>query len=174
MTTTHLQDAASALTAYSMPLLTLRAPQAGELIRLEISADVIGPARMVYDLWTRFDSVPHFMRGEEVARRLEESRCVWRINLAGRQMQWEAEHAEDVPGERIVWKSRGGRAHPNGGSVCFSVLSLFGCRVIVTAEFDLPSGSGDDDALKGLASDLRNTLDRFSNLVEAYMVPSCG
>ena len=78
------------------------------------------PIREVYNQWTQFESFPEFMEGVKEVRQLDDRRLHWRAEVAGKEEEWDAEIAEQIPDTRIAWRSISGR--PNGGVVDFHRL----------------------------------------------------
>jgi|SRR5580698_5909752 hypothetical protein len=55
------------------------------------SIDVKAPLQAVYDQWTRFEEFPLFMEGVEEVRLESEKFLLWKVKMAGRIKNWEAE-----------------------------------------------------------------------------------
>lgn len=69
------------------------------------SVDVNTDVRTAYNQWTQFEEFPRFMEGVEEVRQLDDRRLHWRASVAGRTREWEAEIQEQVPDEKIIWRS---------------------------------------------------------------------
>jgi uncharacterized membrane protein len=79
---------------------------------------VVGvPVSTAYNQWTQFEDFPRFMEGVKEVRQLDDSRLRWRASVGGRDEEWEAVITQQVPDERIGWRSVDGA--PNAGNVRF-------------------------------------------------------
>jgi uncharacterized membrane protein len=75
-----------------------------------------------YDFWHQLENLPRIMSHIEEVRRLDDRRTHWVAKaprLAGGKYEWDAETVEDVPGERISWRSLPGADIDNAGTVRF-------------------------------------------------------
>ena len=74
----------------------------------------------VYQFWRNFENLPQFMAHLDSVRVLDERRSHWIAKApAGSKAEWEAEIVEDIPNQRIVWRTLPGSEIPNEGSVRF-------------------------------------------------------
>ncbi len=133
---------------------------------LVMSIEVPVPLTAAYDAWTRFDDVPHFMRGKELPESLDGSRMTWRVRTLFDQFAWQAKVCEQAPCEFIVWKSVQGTPHPGFGSVSFEPISQLRSWIMVQVGFDM-SGVYRwlGDPVPSLSHSLEKSLRRFHNLV---------
>ena len=133
--------------------------------KLEKSIDVDVPVRTAYDQWTQFEEFARFMEGVKEVRQLDDKRLFWRAEIAGREVQWEAEITQQVPDERIGWRSTSGA--PNAGSVSFYPLGANQVRITLRLEIE-PEGAAAKtaDALGLLSRRIEGDLERFRKFVE--------
>src|ERR1051326_456637 len=82
------------------------------------SVEVKAPASKAYNQWTQFEEFPRFMEGVQEVRQLDATHLHWVAQIAGRKKEWDAEIVEQVPDNRISWRSTNGAA--NSGMVSFS------------------------------------------------------
>jgi uncharacterized membrane protein len=75
---------------------------------IEQSIDVNVPATTAYNQWTQFETFPHFMEGVEDVRQTGDQYLQWRVNIGGKQKEFETEITEQIPDKRIAWRTRGG------------------------------------------------------------------
>jgi uncharacterized membrane protein len=137
----------------------------GRRLPIQCSVDVAAPVKVAYDQWTQFEDFPEFMHRVERIEQKDDQTVVWHENVWGIQRSWEAEIVEQVPDERIVWRSdsRGGHS----GVVTFHELSDRLTRVELNVDLQ-PQGM-----FEKLASGLRfhrravkTDLQRFKAFVE--------
>jgi uncharacterized protein (TIGR02271 family) len=129
------------------------------------SIEVNAPLRVVYNQWTQFEEFPRFMEGVEQVRQEGEKRLFWRAKIGGQVKEWEAEITQQVPDERIAWKSVDGS--PNSGTVTFQALGPDGTRVTATIEYE-PEGllEKTGDALGFPSGRVQADLERFRDFIE--------
>jgi len=84
---------------------------------VEKSIDVNVPVRTAYNQWTQFEEFPQFMEGVVDVRQLDDKHLRWRTKIGGKEKEFDAEITEQIPDQRIAWRSQSGA--PNGGVVTF-------------------------------------------------------
>ncbi len=84
---------------------------------IEKSIEVDAPIDQVYNQWTQFEEFPRFMGGVEQVRQMDDKHLHWVAKVGGRRKEWDAEIVEQVPDDRIAWRSISGA--PNSGVVHF-------------------------------------------------------
>jgi uncharacterized membrane protein len=132
---------------------------------IEQSIDVSVPVRSAYDQWTQFEEFPQFMEGVEEVRQLDDTHLHWRTKVAGREKDFEAEITEQLPDERVAWRSQAGPEH--AGVVTFHRIGENETRVMVQMDVEpesLIEKAG--DALGLLKRRVRGDLERFKELIE--------
>jgi uncharacterized membrane protein len=87
---------------------------------VEKSIDVNVPVRTAYNQWTQFEEFPQFMEGVVDVRQLDDKHLRWRTKIGGKEKEFDAEITEQIPDQRIAWRSQSGA--PNGGVVTFHRL----------------------------------------------------
>lgn len=131
---------------------------------LVMSIEVPVPFTAAYDAWIRFDEIPHFMRGSRPSDSGDGSQMTWRIRTLFDQFAWQARVCEQVPFERIAWKSVQGTPHPGFGAVCFEPISHLRTWIMVQVGFDM-SGVHRwlGDPLPSLSHSLEQSMKRFQD-----------
>jgi uncharacterized membrane protein len=128
--------------------------------------EVDAPVRATYDQWTQFETFPSFMEGVKEVQQLDDTRLHWVAEVGGKREEWDAEITEQVPDERVAWRSVGGKG--NAGVVTFEPVDAARTRVTVEIDHD-PQGLAekvgtalgvDDRRVKG-------DLERFREMIEA-------
>jgi len=132
---------------------------------VEQSIDIGVPVRVAYDQWTQFESFPQFMDGIEEVRQLDDRHLHWRASIGGHDVEWNAVITEQIPEERVAWRSTDGT--PNAGVVTFHRLGDESSRVMVQIEHETEGvmervGS----ALGADTRTVKNSLEQFKDLVE--------
>ena len=140
---------------------------------IERSIDVNVPVHMAYEQWTRFEEFPQFMEGVEEVRRLDAKRLHWVANIGGTRKEWDAQITEDVPDQRIAWRSEAGEF--TAGVVTFEPLGADRTRLTVRLEYE-PEGVKETlgDWLGLVSRRVEHDLERFKAVVEARDRASAG
>src|SRR3981081_141892 len=99
---------------------------------VEKSIEVNVPVRRAYDQWTQFESFPQFMEGIKEVRQVDDTHLHWTAKIGGKEVEWDAEITEQIPDERIAWRSTGGRKH--AGVVTFHRIDDSTTRVMLQLE----------------------------------------
>ena len=136
---------------------------------IEQSININVPIRTAYNQWTQFETFPEFMEGVEEVRQLDDKRLHWVAEIAGRRHEWDAEIHEQVPDERIAWRSISGQ--PNEGAVRFEKTGENQTRVSVIIRFE-PAGALEKagDALGIAGARVKGDLKRFKDFIESHGV----
>jgi len=98
------------------------------------SIDVGVPLRVAYNQWTEFGSFPSFMKKVESVEASEDNKLVFKAQIFWSHRTWEATILEQIPDERIVWKSQGKKGHVDG-AVTFHELGPELTRILVVLEY---------------------------------------
>jgi hypothetical protein len=101
------------------------------------SIDVNAPLRAVYDQWTRFEEFPLFLQGVEEVRLEAVKFLLWKVKIAGKIKNWEAEITNQVPDQEISWESVDGSS--NSGTITFEELDPQWTRVTASIGYE-PEG----------------------------------
>jgi uncharacterized membrane protein len=137
----------------------------GRRLPIQCSVDVAVPAEVAYDQWTQFEDFPEFMHRVERIEQKDDQTVVWHENVWGIRRSWEAQIVEQVPDERIAWRSdsRGGHS----GVVTFHELSDRLTRVELNVDLQ-PQGLFEKMAsgLRFHRRALKTDLKRFKAFVE--------
>lgn len=133
---------------------------------VEKSIDVDVPVSTAYNQWTQFETFPEFMEGVEQIRQIDDRRLHWRAEIGGKTKEWDAEITEQIPDQRIAWRSISGA--PNAGVVTFHRLAENRTRIMVQMEYE-PDGLVESvgDALGVASRRVSGDLDRFKAFIES-------
>jgi uncharacterized membrane protein len=137
---------------------------------VEHDIDVTVPVRIAYNQWTQFESFPEFMDGVRRVVQQDDSTLEWTAEIAGVDKTWTAEIVEQVPDQRIAWRSTSGA--PNAGIVTFQPR---GESTHVTLRLEAePEGAVESagDSLGFLDRQVKGDLERFKEFIEQRGVPT--
>ena len=96
--------------------------------------DVGVPVRVAYNQWTEFGGFPTFMKKVENVDAEEDNKLEWKAQIFWSHRNWEATVLEQIPDERIVWRSQGEKGHVDG-AVTFHELAPNLTRILVVLEY---------------------------------------
>jgi uncharacterized membrane protein len=133
--------------------------------RVEKVFEVNCPVHTVYNQWTQFEQFPSFMEGVKEVRQIDDTHLHWRASIAGKEKEWDAEIVEQVPDQRIAWRSISGA--PNAGTVRFEPLNKERTRVKLTMDYE-PQGVVEKvgDTVGLVSHQIENAVEKFKSLVE--------
>ena len=133
--------------------------------RVTKTFEINAPVRKVYNQWTQFEDFPRFMDGVKEVRQLDDTHLHWRASIAGKEKEWDSEIIEQVPDQRIAWRSTSGV--PNAGTVRFEQLAQDRSRVHLTMEYE-PKGFIENvgDAVGVVDRKLEKAVQDFKKLIE--------
>ena len=133
---------------------------------LEKTIEVAVPVKQVYNQWTQFEEFPKFMEGVEQVQQLDEKRLHWIADIAGRRKEWDAEIFEQVPDQKIAWRSTSGAQ--NAGIVTFRPLDDNRTQITVRMEYE-PEGAIESvgSALGAVAGRIEGDLERFKKFIQS-------
>lgn len=143
---------------------------ATQAIEVKKAVTVNKPADEVYAFWRRFENFPRFMvHVESVESR--DGKSHWVVKGPTGTVEWDAEVAEDRPGEVIAWRSLPGSSITNNGSVRFKrAPGGRGTEIEVELRYEPPAGTLGVAVAKLMgeepATQLSDDLRRLKQLLE--------
>jgi uncharacterized membrane protein len=101
------------------------------------------PASEVYAFWRNLENLPTFMAHLEHVRATSDRTSHWSAAAPfGTNVAWDAEITNEVPGEKIAWRSTGDADVPNAGTVWFvPAPDGVSTEVHVVLVYDIPAGA---------------------------------
>ena len=96
--------------------------------------DVGVPRRVAYNQWTQFQDFPSFMKKVESVEQTSEEKLSWRAQVFFSHRNWESTIKEQVPDERVVWRSSGAKGYVDG-TVTFHELAPDLTRILFILEY---------------------------------------
>ena len=133
---------------------------------IEESVEVDVPVRVAYDQWTQFEDFPRFMEGVESISQLNDTRTRWKTSVAGVTREFDAEITEQIPDERVAWKSTTGP--DQAGVVTFHRLGEGRTKVMLQLDLE-PEGIVETvgDKLGFVKRRAAGDMERFKAFIEA-------
>jgi uncharacterized membrane protein len=147
-----------------------RQPQGKEdetMERIEKTVEVDRPVRTVYNQWTQFEEFPRFMDGVKQVTQIDDTHVRWHAEIFGKDKEWDAEITEQVPDQKIGWKSISGDA-PNAGTVRFEPIGPDRTLVRLAMAYE-PQGATENvgDALGLFSSRVEKSVKQFKKYIES-------
>ncbi len=135
-------------------------------MHVEKSIEVEAPVNRVYNQWTQFEDFPKFMQGIEQVQQLDDKRLHWVAEIAGKRKEWNAEIFEQVPDQKIAWRSTTGAL--NAGIVSFQPIAANRTQITVRMEYD-PEGVVENigAALGAVGARVEGDLRRFRDFIQS-------
>lgn len=96
--------------------------------------DVGVPIQVAYDQWTMFTDFPSFMKKVENVEQESDEKLVWTAKIWWSRRTWTSTIIEQVPDERIVWRSEGDKGYVDG-AVTFHELTPDLTRILLILEY---------------------------------------
>ena len=136
------------------------------MANIEKSITVDVPVHAAYDQWTQFESFPEFMDGVKEVRQMDDRRLHWKAEIAGKDEEWDAEITEQVPDQKIAWRSTSGA--PNAGMVMFQPLSGNSTEVKLQLEAEPQTATEKTGAAIGILDrQVKSDLKKFKEFIES-------
>jgi hypothetical protein len=83
--------------------------------------DIGAPLELTYNVWTQFQEFPKFMKKVETVSQEEDAKLNWKAQIFLSHRSWSSTITEQIPDNRVVWKSEGDKGHVDG-TVTFHAL----------------------------------------------------
>ncbi len=124
------------------------------------------PVNVAYNQWTQFEEFPKFMEGVQEVRQIDDQHLHWLAEIGGKDEEWDAEITEQIPDQRIAWRSTAGT--PNAGIVTFQSSAPNSTQVALQMDYEPQSLSEKvGDALGFMDRRVQGDLDRFKDFIES-------
>ena len=92
------------------------------------------PISVAYNQWTQFQDFSGFMKKVDNVEQKDEVKVDFKAQVFWSHRTWEATITEQVPDDRIVWRSSGEKGHVDG-AVTFHELAPRLTRILVVLEY---------------------------------------
>ncbi|RZL84065.1 MAG: SRPBCC family protein, partial [Rhodococcus sp. (in: high G+C Gram-positive bacteria)] len=90
--------------------------------------------QLAYNQWTQFEDFPSFMKKVERVAQESDEKLEWKAKIFLSHRTWEASILEQVPDERIVWRSKGAKGYIDG-AVTFHEVTPNLTRILLVLEY---------------------------------------
>ncbi|MCP9963333.1 SRPBCC family protein [Streptomyces somaliensis] len=120
--------------------------------KVKETVEVEVPVRTAYNQWTQFEEFPKFMEGVEEVTQLDDRHNHWTTKIGGVRREFDTEIIDQLPDERIAWRTVGGETQQKG-VVSFQRVDETHTRVELVMDVE-PTG------LAEKAADVTGTIDR--------------
>lgn len=170
---------ASIATASVLGITALDALCAGQLTKSEPMMELRFKTMTIerepdqlYRFWHNFQNLPRFMKHLESVQVIDDKRSHWVAKApAGTTVEWDAEITEDIPNQKISWRSLEGAQVENSGTVLFKPAPKGrGTEVSVSILYKPPAGIFGSKIAKLFGEEpgqqLKDDLYHFKQLME--------
>ena len=136
---------------------------------VEKTIEIDAPVQKVYNQWTQFEEFPKFMEGVEEVKQLDDKRLHWVAEIGGKRKEWNAEIFEQIPDQRIAWRSTTGAK--NSGMVNFIPLGENRTEVSLKLNYS-PEGVTEHvgDMLGVVSRRVEGDMKRFKEFLQSRRV----
>jgi uncharacterized membrane protein len=137
----------------------------GKMSTVEESIEVNVPVSTAYNQWTQFTEFPRFMKDVREVRQIDPTHLHWRAVVGGKEEEWDSEITEQIPDERIAWRSTTGPK--NAGAVTFHKISDSTSRIMLQMDYaPRNTAEGIGDMLGIVKQEVRSSLKGFKDFLE--------
>lgn len=125
-----------------IPIQQQNNQQQNNRIEIRRAVTVDKPAEELYNFWRKLENLPQFMHHLERVEQTGDKSSHWKAKLVGGiPVEWDAEIVEDVPGQRIAWRTKPDSQVEQSGVVEFkSATGGRGTVVNVDLYYSPPGG----------------------------------
>jgi len=147
-------------------------------IRVDRSITINASREQVYSFWRDLENLPRFMKHVCCVKEMDATHSHWVVEgPAGQKAEWDAEIINEVPNERLSWRSLPGASVSNAGSVRFEHATAGrGTRVSVSLQYDPPAGAVGMAVAKLFGKEpdqeVERELHRIKSVIEAGEIPT--
>ncbi len=136
-------DLLTAVQATRSSVPAVRGARKGGSMELTATTTIRKPAPEVYAFWRNLENLPTFMAHLEQVRTTGDRTSRWTADAPfGKDVGWDAEIIEEVPGEKLAWRSTGNADVPNAGTIRFlPAPDGVSTEVHVVLVYDIPGGT---------------------------------
>ncbi len=137
--------------------------------------EVEAPVEQVYAYWRDFSNFPAFMPDVEEVTVTGPTTSHWKVaGPLGKSVEWDAEIVEEVPNQRIAWRSVGDAEVDNAGAVRFDARGAT-TNIEVSLEYNPPGGKAGElvaELVKDPDKQVQRAVEGFRQVVESGGLPA--
>jgi uncharacterized membrane protein len=138
-------------------------------VDIQKTIHIEAPVEQVYAFWTNYQNFPLFMSNIREIHDLGGGRSHWLVSgPGGAPIEWDAVLTEQVPNERIAWRSEPGSMLANAGVIRFRPESN-GTRVDLRFCYNPPIGGAGQAVAELLGADPRAKLNEDLGRLKALL-----
>jgi len=108
--------------------------QKGKVTNIVEEIDVGVPVSVAYNQWTQFTDFPDFMKKVETVEQESDTELKWRAQILWSHREWKSTIVDQVPEQRIVWRSEGDKGYVDG-AVTFHALGPNLTKIMLVLEY---------------------------------------
>ncbi|MBV8927828.1 MAG: SRPBCC family protein [Mycobacteriaceae bacterium] len=144
----------------------------GATVQLTGSTTIRSEPKEVYEYWRSLENLSTFMAHVDEVVVQDDRRSHWKVSAPfDSTVEWDAEIEEDVPGEKLTWKSVADSDVSNAGAVIFKPApGDQGTEVHVVISYDVPGGKLGEALARFFGEDPHQQIDddlrRFKQVME--------
>lgn len=147
-------------------------------VRAANSVTIMKSSEELYSFWRKLENLPHFMNHLKSVTEIDATHSHWvakaPLNMS---VEWDAEITEDIPGQKIAWRSLADSQIPNEGYVEFnSAGEGRGTVVHVSLTYHPPAGALGATVAKLFGEEpnqqIAGDMHRFQRLMETGEIPT--
>jgi uncharacterized membrane protein len=105
-----------------------------KLTNIVETIDVGAPVDVAYDQWAQFADFPSFMKKVGSVAQESDEKLHWKAQIFWSRREWDATIVDQVPDQRIVWRSKGQKGRVDG-AVTFHDLTPDLTRIVLVLEY---------------------------------------
>jgi uncharacterized membrane protein len=144
-------------------------PDRRRTVDIQKTLFIQAPIDQVYAFWSSYENFPLFMSNVREVEDLGDGRSHWSVSgPGGAPIEWDAVLTEQIPGERIAWRSEPGSMLANSGVIRFRPESG-GTRVDLRFCYHPPAGGAGQAVTELLGSDPRAKLNEDLGRLKALL-----
>lgn len=138
-------------------------------VDIQKTIHIEAPVEQVYAFWTNYQNFPLFMSNIRQIQDLGSGRSHWLVSgPGGAPIEWDAVLTEQVPNERIAWRSEPGSMLDNAGVIRFR-SETNGTRVDLRFCYNPPIGGAGQAVAELLGADPRAKLNEDLGRLKALL-----
>lgn len=156
-------------------LMGLEETEQGDVL-VQKTFDVYADPDEVYGYWRALEQWPRYMSHVREIQRTDPTHYHWIVDgPAGIPIEWDAEIVDDVPRERIAWRTVEGSMVSSSGVVRFEPSAYGGTRVHIRMGYHPPASALGHTVAKIFGRDPKHQIDddivRFKRFIETRVRP---